>query len=82
VKKEAEDIVFLNRRGAMLSRVMVFLIIKDLTAKAGIRKTISRALWTLKAPAGAIRPPCKWLTLGRCPAHCGSGWRKWTLRGV
>lgn len=41
VKKEAEDIVFLNRRGSQLSRVMVFLIIKDLTAKAGIKKSIS-----------------------------------------
>jgi integrase/recombinase XerD len=41
VKKEAEDILFLNRRGAKLSRVMVFLIIKDLAKKAGIKKTIS-----------------------------------------
>jgi len=36
-----EDILFLNRRGAKLSRVMIFLIIKDLVAKAGIDKTIS-----------------------------------------
>ncbi len=36
-----EDIVFLNRNGAKLSRVMIFLIIKDLAAKAGIRKSIS-----------------------------------------
>lgn len=35
------DILFLNRRGAQLSRVMVFLMIKDLAAKAGITKTIS-----------------------------------------
>jgi integrase/recombinase XerD len=40
-KKEAQNIVFLNRRGAALSRVMVFLICKDLAAKAGITKTIS-----------------------------------------
>ncbi len=36
-----EDIVFLNNRGAKLSRVMIFLIIKDLTKKAGINKTVS-----------------------------------------
>jgi integrase/recombinase XerD len=38
--KGAEDILFLNRRGGGLSRVMVFLILKDLAAKAGIRKNI------------------------------------------
>ncbi|MEO6306227.1 MAG: tyrosine-type recombinase/integrase, partial [Bacteroidia bacterium] len=31
----------LNRRGAMLSRVMVFYIIKDLAQKAGIKKVLS-----------------------------------------
>jgi integrase/recombinase XerD len=36
-----EDILFLNRRGSMLSRVMIFLLIKDLVMKAGINKTIS-----------------------------------------
>ncbi|MCP9769233.1 site-specific tyrosine recombinase XerD [Lacihabitans sp. LS3-19] len=36
-----EDILFLNRRGKALSRVMVFLIIKDLAEKAGIHKSIS-----------------------------------------
>lgn len=36
-----EDILFLNKRGTLLSRVMIFLIIKDLAAKAGIKKTIS-----------------------------------------
>jgi integrase/recombinase XerD len=40
-KKEAQNIVFLNRRGASLSRVMVFIICKALAAKAGIVKTIS-----------------------------------------
>lgn len=40
IKNGSEDILFLNRRGAGLSRVMVFLIIKDLTAKAGIKKNI------------------------------------------
>ena len=41
VKKGAMNVVFLNRRGSALSRVMVFLICKDLAAKAGIHKTIS-----------------------------------------
>lgn len=41
VRPGNEDIVFLNRRGSALTRVMVFLIIKDLVAKAGIRKNIS-----------------------------------------
>lgn len=41
VKKGMEDIVFLNRRGRALSRVMVFLIIKDLANRAGINKNIS-----------------------------------------
>ena len=36
-----EDIVFLNRRGKRLSRVMIFLIIKELVRKAGIKKTVS-----------------------------------------
>src|SRR5213075_1000976 len=36
-----EDILFLNRRGKRLSRVMIFLIIKDLVKKAGINKNIS-----------------------------------------
>jgi integrase/recombinase XerD len=40
-KKSSEDIVYLNRRGAMLSRVMVFYIIKDLAKKAGIHKILS-----------------------------------------
>ncbi len=36
-----EDILFLNRRGKQLSRVMVFTIIKDLAKRAGIHKSIS-----------------------------------------
>jgi integrase/recombinase XerD len=36
-----EDILFLNRRGKRLTRVMIFLIIKDLVKKAGIKKIIS-----------------------------------------
>lgn len=40
-KKGNEDILFLNRRGTSLSRIMVFYIIKDLAMKANIRKNIS-----------------------------------------
>jgi integrase/recombinase XerD len=41
VKPGKEDFVFLNMRGSPISRVMVFLIIKDLAKKAGINKSIS-----------------------------------------
>jgi integrase/recombinase XerD len=41
IQKGEEDILFLNRRGKRLTRVMVFLIIKDLVSKAGITKNIS-----------------------------------------
>jgi len=41
INKEARDIVFLNRRGKRLTRVMIFTIIKQLGQKAGISKTIS-----------------------------------------
>ena len=41
IKKGCEDIVFLNRRGGQLTREMVFLIVKELAATAGITKTIS-----------------------------------------
>ena len=36
-----EDIVFLNRRGKRLTRVMIFIMLKELVKKAGIKKTIS-----------------------------------------
>jgi len=41
IQQGHEDYLFLNRRGKALSRVMVFLIIKDLAEKAGIHKSIS-----------------------------------------
>lgn len=41
VKPGNEDVVFLNRRGTRLSRVMVFYIIKETAAQAGIKKNIS-----------------------------------------
>ncbi|HVZ97602.1 MAG TPA: site-specific tyrosine recombinase XerD [Chitinophagaceae bacterium] len=36
-----EDFLFLNRRGRKLSRIMIFMIIKDAARNAGITKTIS-----------------------------------------
>lgn len=41
INKKHEDCLFLNSRGASMSRVIVFLIIKDLADKAGIHKKIS-----------------------------------------
>lgn len=41
IQKGMEDILFLNRRGKGLSRVMVFMIVKDLAAKAGLEKKVS-----------------------------------------
>ena len=40
-KPGQEDILFLNRRGSRLSRVMIFLLLKDLVRLAGITKNIS-----------------------------------------
>jgi integrase/recombinase XerD len=41
IKKGHEDFVFLNRFGSRLSRISIFTLIKSLSAKAGIHKTIS-----------------------------------------
>jgi integrase/recombinase XerD len=41
IDKENTDILFLNRRGKKLSRVMIFTIIKQLSEKAGLSKTVS-----------------------------------------
>jgi integrase/recombinase XerD len=41
IDREHEDILFLSRRGRKLSRVMVFMIIKELAQAAGIKKNIS-----------------------------------------
>jgi len=41
IEKGYEDFVFLNRRGKPLSRVMIFMIIKDLVLEAGIQKNVS-----------------------------------------
>lgn len=41
VKKGHEDILYLNRRGAQLTRAMLFTIIKNAAKNAGIQKSIS-----------------------------------------
>jgi integrase/recombinase XerD len=41
VHTDHEDILFLNRRGKKLSRVMIFTIIKNITKKLGFEKNIS-----------------------------------------
>lgn len=41
IKKGEEDIVFLNRRGTRLTRVFIFMLIKQLAEAIGLKKTIS-----------------------------------------
>jgi integrase/recombinase XerD len=41
IKKGEEDLVFLNRRGSRLSRVYIFMLVKQLAELTGLRKTIS-----------------------------------------
>ena len=41
IKSGEEDYVFLNRRGARLTRTMILIMIKQQAAQAGIQKTIS-----------------------------------------
>ena len=41
IKPGNEDYLFLNRRGAKLTRVMILIIVKDLAERAGIKKNIS-----------------------------------------
>ncbi|MDG2432626.1 site-specific tyrosine recombinase [Flavobacterium sp.] len=41
IKKEYGDTLFLNRRGGQLTRAMIFTIIKDLSVKVNLNKTIS-----------------------------------------
>jgi integrase/recombinase XerD len=40
-KKGSENIVFLNRRGSKMTRVMIFTLVKQLVEKSGIRKNVS-----------------------------------------
>jgi integrase/recombinase XerD len=41
ISKTSGNVLFLNRRGKKLSRIMVFTIIKDLARKTGLKKSIS-----------------------------------------
>lgn len=41
IKNVSEDVLFLNRRGGKLTRAMIFTIVKDLAARAGIKKNVS-----------------------------------------
>ena len=41
IKRGSEDILFLNRRGAKLTRVMVYYIVKRACERCGIRKQVS-----------------------------------------
>ncbi|MDE7116694.1 MAG: site-specific tyrosine recombinase XerD [Muribaculaceae bacterium] len=41
IKPDSSDILFLNRRGGMMTRVMVFYVIRDSAAAAGIIKKVS-----------------------------------------
>jgi integrase/recombinase XerD len=41
IKKGEEDLVFLSRRGSRLSRIYIFMVIKQLAKLTGINKTIS-----------------------------------------
>lgn len=41
IKKGEEDLVFLNRRGSRLSRVYIFMLIKELVEVIGLKKKIS-----------------------------------------
>jgi len=41
LKKKASDVLFLNRRGNMLTRAMIFTIVKNLAVAADIQKNIS-----------------------------------------
>ena len=41
IKKGNEAFVFLNRRGAQLTRVMIFTIVKQLALSIGLKKNIS-----------------------------------------
>jgi integrase/recombinase XerD len=41
IHKDAENILFLNRRGKRLTRIMVFMIVKECAELAGIQKNVS-----------------------------------------
>lgn len=41
IQKDYEDYLFLNRRGTSLSRAMIFILVKQLAKKIGLKKSIS-----------------------------------------
>lgn len=41
IRQDSRDILFLNRRGSRLTRTMIYLIVKEIVDKAGIRKKVS-----------------------------------------
>ncbi len=41
IKKEGEDVLFLNRFGKGLSRIMIFMVVKEAAQAAGIQKNVS-----------------------------------------
>lgn len=41
IQPKQEDYIFLNRRGSRISRIMVFLIVKEIAVMAGIQKKVS-----------------------------------------
>ena len=61
IKPGEEDYVFLNRRGAHLTRTMILIMIKQQAVEAGIKKTISPCHSTIRR---WCRPPCH-------PGHAG-----------
>ena len=40
IRKDSEDILFLNRRGGALSRVMVFMVLKELAERVGLKQNV------------------------------------------
>ena len=50
IKPGEEDYVFLNRRGAHLTRTMILIMVKRLGAEAGIKKTISPTRCAIASP--------------------------------
>ena len=53
IEKGYEDVLFLNKRGTALSRVMVFNIIKHLATRAGIKNTFRHSFASHLVSGGA-----------------------------
>lgn len=67
INKKYEDTLFLNSRGTSMSRVIVFLIIKELTDKAGVSKNIAPYFQTFFCNA----PFTEW---SRPSLYSGNAW--------